>query len=234
MSELRVHGVRVPIRRQEVSDEIWQSLRSGEYEANEAYRVRRAIRPGDRVLELGSGLGVITSIIAAIDGVRVWSFEADPSTVRLARRVIEANCNGNVVLANGILAAGPSRSVAFYQREDFWMSSIYARQGPYERVVEIETRDLDTFVKQHRINALVMDIEGAELELVQQADLPGVERVFLELHDHLYGLGGVREISMALARNGLIYDPRGSNGPCVLYSIDDGARQFDAEVAHAC
>lgn len=234
MNELRVHGVRVPIRRQEVSDEIWQALQSGVYEANEALRARRAIRPGDRILELGSGLGIVTSIIAAINGVRIWSFEADPTTVRLARRVVEANCDGNVVLANGILAAGPSRTVSFFQREDFWMSSIYELQGPYERVVEIETRDLDTFIRQHRINALVMDIEGAELELVQHADLPGVERVFLELHDHLYGLGGVREISLALARKGLIYDPRGSNGPCVLYSIDDGPREFDTEVAHAC
>lgn len=234
MSDLRVHGVRVPVRRQEVSDEIWQSLRTGEYESNEARRVRRAIRPGDRVLELGSGLGIITSIMAAIDGVRVWSFEADPATVRLASRVIEANCNGNVVLAHGILAPGPSRSVAFYQREDFWMSSTLARQGPYEHVIEIETSDIDTFIKQHQINALVMDIEGAELELLQHAGLPGVERVFLELHDHLYGLAGVREISTALSRKGLIYDPRGSSGPCVLYSIDDGARRFDAEISHAC
>lgn len=234
MTDLRVHGVRVPICRQEVSDEIWNALRSGEYEANEARRVRRAIRPGDRVLELGSGLGVITSIIAAIDGVFVWSFEADPETVRLARRVIDTNCGANVILANGILAAGPARSVAFYQRADFWMSSTFARQGPYERVVEVETGNIDAFIKQHRINALVMDIEGAELELLQHADLPGVERVFLELHDYLYGLGGVREISMALASKGLIYDPRGSSGPCVLYSIDDGARRFDAEIAHAC
>lgn len=234
MTDLRVHGVRVPIRRQEVSDKIWNALRSGKYEANEARRVRRAIRPGDRVLELGSGLGIVTSIIAAIDGVCVWSFEADPETVRLARRVIDTNCGANVILANGILATGPSRSVAFYQRADFWMSSTFARQGPYERVVEIETGNIDAFIKQHRINALVMDIEGAELELLQHADLPGVERVFLELHDHLYGLGGVREISMALASKGLIYDPRGSSGPCVLYSIDDGAIRFDVEIAHAC
>lgn len=234
MSGLRVHGVHVPVRRQEVSDEIWQSLRSGEYEANEARRVGRAIRPGDRVLELGSGLGIITSIIAAIEGVRVWSFEADPATMRLARRVVEANCKDNVVLANGILAAGSPRSFTFYQRVDFWMSSTLARQGPYERVIEIVSKDIDSFIKQHRINALVMDIEGAEHELVQNADLPGVERVFLELHDHLYGLSGVREISGALAMKGLIYDPRGSSGPCVLYSIDDGARRFDAEIAHAC
>lgn len=223
----------MPIRPQEISAEIWAALKSGRYEANEARRIPRAIRPGDRVLELGAGLGVITSIIAAIEDVRVWSFEADPETARLAKRVIDLNCEENVVLANGILAAGAPRRMSFYQRSDFWMSSGFAEQGPYEQVIEITSGDIDVFIKQHRINALVMDVEGAELDLLQHAQLPGVERIFLELHDHLYGLAGIRAISLALARKGLIYDPRGSSGPCVLYSVEDGERQFDAEIAHA-
>lgn len=233
MKELIVHGVRVPICPEEVSAEIWQALKTGSYEANEARRMSRAIRPGDRVLELGAGLGVITSIIASVEGVRVWSFEADPQTTQLAQRVVELNCDGNVVLSNGILAAGPAKTVSFFQRADFWMSSEFAEQGPYQRVIDIASRDIDAFIAQHCINALVMDIEGAELELLQDASLPGIERIFLELHDHLYGLAGVHAIGAAMARKGLIYDPRGSSGPCVLYSVDDGERQFDEEVAHA-
>ncbi|CAG0981768.1 MAG: FkbM family methyltransferase [Rhizobiaceae bacterium] len=233
MGELNVHGVRVPISYGEVSEEIWSALKTGRYEANEARRIPRAIRPGDRVLELGAGLGVITSIIAAIDDVRVWSFEADPQTVQLAKRVIDLNCNGNVDLSNGILAAGPPRKISFYQRADFWMSSGFVEQGPYERVIEITSRNVDAFIGKHGINVLVMDVEGAEFELLQNAELPRIERVFLELHDHLYGLAGVQAITTAMARRGLIYDPRGSSGPCVLYSVDDGEREFDAEIAHA-
>lgn len=232
MERLSVHGVTVPIRHGEVSDEIWAALKSGRYEANEARRIPRAIRPGDRVLELGSGLGIITSIIAGIEDVRVWGFEADPNTTQLARRVIDLNCDGNVVLENGILAAGPPRKVTFYRREHFWMSSAFARQGPYQHVIEISSLDIDAFIERNRINALVMDVEGAELDLLENAALPGIERVFLELHDHLYGLAGVQTITTALASKGLIYDPRGSSGPCVLYSIEDGARDFDAEIAH--
>jgi FkbM family methyltransferase len=227
-----IHGVQIPIRPHEVSSEIWSALQSGQYELNEARRIGRAIQPNDRVLELGAGLGVITSLIASIQGVRVWSFEADPVTAELARRVIETNGNDNVTLTNGILAPGPARKVEFFQRTDFWMSSRFAGQGPYERVIEVASCDIDTFLDAHGINVLVMDIEGSELELIQKARLPGIERVFLELHDHLYGLSGVGAISEALGRKGLIYDPRGSSGPCVLYSIDDGERQFDAEIAH--
>jgi len=110
MKEFSIHGVRVPITPDEVSAEIWAALRSGRYEANEARRVPRAIQPGDRVLELGAGLGIITSIIARIEDVRVWSFEADPQTTQLAKRVIDLNCSENVILAHGILAAGPPRT----------------------------------------------------------------------------------------------------------------------------
>lgn len=233
MNELTAHGIRVPISPEEVSAEIWRALQTGSYEANEARRITRAIRPGDRVVELGAGLGVIASIIASVDDVRVWSFEADPQTTRLAQRVIELNCDGNVLLSNGILAAGPPRKVSFFRRADFWMSSGFADQGPYQQVIEITSRDIDAFIAKHGINVLVMDVEGAELDLLQNASLPGIERVFLELHDHLYGLAGVQTITAAMARKELIYDPRGSSGPCVLYSVDDGERQFDAEVAHA-
>lgn len=230
---LDVHGVKLPIDATEVSPDIWSALMSGHYEANEARRVRRAVQPNDHVLELGAGLGVVTSIIASIEGVRVWSFEADPRTARLAQRVIDVNCSDNVTLKNGVLAAGPSKHLEFFQRSDFWMSSRFAEQGPYEQIIQVPSSDIDAFLEAHDINVLVMDIEGSELDLVQNAQLAGVERVFLELHDHLYGLAGVQAITEALARKGLIYDPRGSSGPCVLYSLDDGHRQFDAEIAHA-
>lgn len=179
MKTLNVHGIVVPIRSNEVSPEIWAALQSGCYEANEATRVPRAVRPGDRVLELGAGIGVITSIVAAIEAVRVWSFEADPRTARLAQRVIDLNCHGNVILANGILAAGPPSKVTFYRRVDFWMSSKFPEQGPYEGELELESVDIDEFIEEHGINVVVMDVEGAELDILQRARLPGVERVFL-------------------------------------------------------
>lgn len=233
MDELNVHGIRVPLSSDEVSPEIWAALQSGRYEANEARRIPQAVRPGDRVLELGAGIGVITSIIASIESVRVWSFEADPCTALLAQRVIDQNCRDNVILSNGILAAGPPEKVTFYRRADFWMSSKYPEQGPYEEMLEIKSIDIDYFIQSHDINVVVMDVEGAELDILPRAVLPGVERIFLELHDHLYGLAGVQAIAKAMFSKRLIYDPRGSSGPCVLYSLDDGVRQFDAEIAHA-
>src|SRR5437899_5892936 len=107
MTALTVHGVKVPLNPADVSPEIWHALSSGTYEAKEARWVFKSVRPHDHVLELGTGIGVLTSLIAGIEGVHVWAFEASPSSVRLARRVIEANNLNNITLAQGILAAGP-------------------------------------------------------------------------------------------------------------------------------
>lgn len=229
MHGLTVHAVKVPIRPDEVSPIIWHALANGSYEAKEARAVTRAVRSGDRVLELGSGIGIITSIMATISEVKIWAFEANPSTVSLARRVIAANDLDNVTLSQGILTADGPRHFDFYVRKDLWMSSMVKSQGPYEEVISIQSSNIDFVIADHDINVLVMDIEGAERELLQLAALPGIERIFVELHDHLYGLEGIREITGALADKGFAYDPRGSSGPCVLFSQNDGPREYEPE-----
>ncbi|MCT7374659.1 FkbM family methyltransferase [Chelativorans salis] len=226
---LTVHGVKVPLDPTELSPEIWQALSNGTYEAKEARWVFKSVRPHDRVLELGSGIGILTALIAGIEGVHVWSFEANPSSVRLARRVIEANNLENVTLTQGILAAGPPRDFIFYARKDLWMSSIVEHQGPYDEILTIPSVNIDQFISQHEIDVIVMDIEGAERDLLIEAELPGVERIFLELHDHLYGLAGIRDITQALASKGFGYDPRGSSGPCVLFSRGNEPRLYQSE-----
>lgn len=234
MTPITVHGIRVPIQRQEVSNVIWQALIEGSYEAKEAKWVVKAIQPNDRVLELGAGIGIVSSLIASVPGVRVWAFEANPATFDLAKRVIEANNYANVSVHQGILSASAPQKFDFYVREDLWMSSMDIMQGPFNTIIEIQSANIDDFIASHSINVIVMDIEGAERELLEYANLPGIERVFLELHDHLYGLEGIRQITVALTAKGFAYDPRGSSGACVLFTKDDRPREYQPELFDEC
>lgn len=230
---LKLHGLTVPITPADVSEVIWTALVKGTYEAKEAYWAVKALRPNDRVLELGGGMGIITSLLAKVDGVEVIAFEANPDTLRLAERVIEANNVNNVTLSQGLLTAGPPRDFLFYRRNDLWMSSLIEDQGPYLDTIQIRSLDIDDFIEKERIDVVVMDIEGAERDLLSRAELPGVERVFLEFHDHLYGLGGIKEITRSMAEKGFAYDPRGSSGPCVLFSRDEEPREYEEDEVHA-
>ncbi|WP_246663906.1 FkbM family methyltransferase [Phyllobacterium sp. SYP-B3895] len=114
------------------------------------------------------------------------------------------------------------------------MSSTFADQGPYERVITIRSMEIDEIIVAAGIKILVMDIEGGEYELLRGAQLPGVERVFLELHDHLYGLDGVMQIMAAMAAKGFAFDPRGSSGACALFTRDLTLRAYDEAFALAC
>ncbi|WP_128255436.1 FkbM family methyltransferase [Falsirhodobacter deserti] len=219
---LMLHGLRVPITEADVSPIIWRAMQSGEYEAKEARSVRSLLHAGDRVLELGSGLGIITSIMAQTPGVRIWSFDANPHLIALSRRIAEANGIENATFEHGLLSAGAPENHVFYIRRDFWMSSMLEMQGPYETTISVQSSNLDDFIEAQSVNVLVMDIEGAERDLLSAARLDGVDCVFLELHDHLYGLAGVRSIFASMDRLGFSYDPRGSSGPCVLFRRDDG------------
>lgn len=219
---LMIHGIVVPITKEDVSPVIWNAILSGEYEAKEARHVRTLLRSGDRVLELGAGIGVITSLMAQTPGVHIHSFDANPHVLGIARKVLAANDVRNVVLQHGLLTAGEGEDHIFYLRRDFWMSSMLKEQGPYQSTIPLRSSNIDAFLAENSINVLVMDIEGAERDLLSQARLDGVDRVFLELHDHLYGLTGVRKIFAAMDRLGFSYDPRASSGPCVLFLRDDG------------
>lgn len=223
---LLLHGLQMPISENEVSPIIWKSIQAGEYESKEAHSVIRILRAGDRIVELGSGLGVITSIMARTPNVSIWSFDANPDLISLARRVANANDITNATFEHRLLSAGPPSEHVFFIRKDFWMSSLLEEQGPYEHKISIESSNLDKFIEENYINVLVMDIEGAEHDLLSLACLKGIDRVFLELHDHLYGLSGVRCIFASMDRLGFSYDPRGSIGPCVLFTRDDGEPRF--------
>lgn len=160
----------------------------------------RAAQPEDRILELGQASASSPPCLPMPPGVHVWAFEANPATVHLARRVIAANDRTNVTLCKGILTGGEPREMRFYVRRELWMSSLMEHQGTYDKTMTMTSLPIDEFVSRRKIDLVVMDIEGAEHELLTEAELPGVERVFMELHDHLYELAGIRDITKALAK----------------------------------
>jgi len=228
--ELFIHGVKIPLSSSDVSPVVWEALTSGSYEAKEARLVQRLLKNGDRVLELGAGMGVITSIMARTPSVKIWSYDANPHTVALAERVAKANGVENATFHHGLITAGKPATYPFYIRRDFWMSSLMEAQGPYQDVIQIPSLDLDSLVSEHNINVLVMDIEGAERQLLGAALLHNIDRVFLELHDHLYGLAGVKDVFLAMLTRNFSYDPRNSSGACVVFSRDlNSARSYNPD-----
>jgi FkbM family methyltransferase len=215
---VKVDGVRIPLDERVLTPNILEAMHSGGFEAEEAEQIPRIVLPGDRVLEVGAGIGFISTLLSRCpDVARVIAVEANPLLMDFMARVHAENGASKVERRNAVLTNAAMRSMSFYLREDFWMGSLMPGPNPYHATIDVPTLNLNRLLRDERVSLIVCDIEGAEAGFFDGADLSGVTRVFLELHDHVTGLLGVGHVFRVMADHGFIYDPRHSNGSVVLF-----------------
>ena len=99
----KVEGIYLPLNR-DIGFNTSRWIVNGRYETGEFNIVKKHLQKGDIVLEIGTGLGFISSYCAKIVGSEsVYTFEANPVNVELAKQVYFKNAV-NPVLKNAILA----------------------------------------------------------------------------------------------------------------------------------
>ncbi len=174
------------------------------YERKEREVIPRIVKSGDRVLEIGGGIGILAMKCAAIVGDEsVLCIEADPRLVDLARANHQLNgvhvqIEQKVLLgASGERAAQPT--VPFYVHEDFWESSL-ARRDETQYEIKVPAESFEARLAEYRPTVLVIDIEGGEVELLEGSQLAGVRAIILETH---YGAAGRQPVNRMIGR---LYD----------------------------
>ena len=138
------------------------------------------LRPEDRVLELGAGIGFLSAYCAKRleDGSRVLAVEADPHMCDAIRNTFLAN-ELTVEVVNAAVSGG-GEPQALARAEDFWST----RTGPVgadESRPVVPGVTLESLVEHHRPTVVVCDIEGGE-ETLTDSVLPGVRAVLIEVH----------------------------------------------------
>jgi FkbM family methyltransferase len=215
---LEVSGVVIPPDPAIITPAIRRAIVEGRFETEEARQIPRIVRPGDRVLEIGAGIGFISTLLSRERRVAsVLAVEANPHLIEYMTRLHMRNRVRKVRRLNAVLTNDPVDRMTFYLRRDFWMGSLMPGPNPYTGKVDVPTRNLNALLQEEGIDLIVCDVEGAEAILFQEADLAGVDRVFLELHDHVTGLAAVGRLFGTMAAQGFVYDPRHSEGSVVLF-----------------
>ncbi len=216
---LEVGGVLIPDIPDVITPAIREAMLAGRFEAAEARQIPAIVDPGDRVVEIGAGIGFISTLLSRVPGVAsVLAVEANPNLIAYMERLHALNGADRVRRMNAVLDNEPAPGEAtFYLRQDFWMGSLMAGPNPYVDSVRVPTRNFSALLREERATLVVCDIEGAETCLFDGADLGEVTRVFLEVHDHVTGLTGVGAVFAALAARGFVYDPLHSAGSVVLF-----------------
>ena len=190
-SELVLHQIEIGGKHLLVEDgrydaKIVNSMRQGGYEATERSIVPKLFRSGDRVVEIGTAVGLVTMVLADVVGnENVIGFEANPQLVEDARRNFAANNQSitvkNQVLQNQICWAGFGSRSEFFIHREYWASSLVKKPGTVA-AISVPNACLEHEIRAFRANCLVCDIEGGEIDLLTNANLIGIDRIMIEIH----------------------------------------------------
>jgi FkbM family methyltransferase len=219
----RIDGFEILVDYQHWSAKLVRRVLAGRYEVEERRLVRTLLSPGDRVLEIGGGVGLIAMLCARIVGPEhVFVYEANPRVLAVAERNLRRNGLG-VSLAHAAVV-GPAHAapeVTFFVSRDFWSSSLL--QGPKADREETTAPalKLDELIARHRPSVIIADVEGAEFELFLEADLSNVQKLCIEFHTRYIGVRKVSDLIASLLGRGFLLQLACSEREVLYFSRSD-------------
>lgn len=202
-------GVKVPLSRF-LNEKRIERINAARYEGQEIAAALHLVQPGDRVLELGAGIGIVGAVIAKnAQPARVLSYEANPALVPVIRELHAMNgLADRCEVRNEILVSAPNRpsSMPFHVHNSYLGSSLGGDPGRAKAIVDVPTADFDAAASESDANVLVMDIEGGELEILKHAKLDRFRAAIIEFHPKAYGVEGMRRCKEILREAGFAPD----------------------------
>lgn len=218
---LRCRNMKFPRDMNLLPKKIRMSLRADAYENHEANAALRLIRKGDVVLELGGGIGFMSTLISTQTRAReVHSFEANPGLIDYIREVHKLNRASKAQVHHAVLGDTDGMTT-FYCRQDILSSSLDPEDGGTDTTpVQVPVRDANKAIAEIKPTILVCDIEGAEADLLPKLDLSGLRAVLIELHPQWIGSTGIKSIFKLLHDQGLVYFPKMSYSKVAVFRSD--------------
>lgn len=217
---VRSRGMKFPKDGNFITGQLRASLREDRYERKESDCVLKLVRDDDVVIELGAGVGYMSTLVATKRKIRsVHAFEANPALIPYIKSVHEANGLENAHVTHAILGKRAG-SVDFYTRRNLLSSSMMALDTDTPENVEkvkVDVLNAGHVFRDIKPTILIADIEGAEADLLPQLDLSILRGAMIELHPQHIGPAGVNAVFSAMIAAGLAYYARASTQKVVCF-----------------
>lgn len=162
----------------------------GIYEMHEKQMCQEFLHRSDAVVEIGGAIGYLGLVCQKKVGISKYAtFEANPVTVEILRRNYELN---GLEAQVWNLALGPEEGcVQLEVANDFWENKIASAPngGSSSQTVKVAAAPLRTLLRhvEFPVNALIVDVEGAEQYIDPQEIPETVEKIIIELHPAIIG-----------------------------------------------
>jgi len=203
----------IPVRGMKYSFGVKRILTSGNYETSERTLIKKIVKPGDRVVEMGGSIGVVASILSEIVDKSgfVFSIEAVTKLTDESTEWLEKKKNIKVLTGYGFpvfRAPNKYKQVEFIDDGNSLGGRINLASIGKSKVETQNIFDLETIEKRFKFqpNVLVLDIEGSEIVfLEEEATVPEfVKSIIIEMHPNLYGKEVEEKIIKTLIEKGFL------------------------------
>ena len=199
--------------------EIRSEVRSGTYCADILRLLPEAVVPGDRVLVIGAGVGVVSTMVARNEGVdRVIAVEANTALIPYLNRVHALNGVTEIEIVNAVLAEGKKGRVPFFARRDLRTSSLLPHDRSWQQVIMVPFMDLNLILSEERISLVVCNIPVVSARLLARAELAAVERILVGCGDDAELCWEEDALCSLLVARGYSIGRHETGQSCVLFS----------------
>lgn len=193
-----------------------RDLLAGTYAASERTLLNQAVEADDRVLEVGTGIGLVATLCARrVGDANVSAYEAHPAMVRRARETFALNGVSPAITQCALGAVAGSRTLYAGELlgEGSQCRDAQPINVPGERLADAICRDRPTL--------LIIDVEGGERELVKDAIGLRVPKILIAFHPELLGPFAVMRARRMFAQAGYAVVAHSEDGNRVLYKRTD-------------
>jgi FkbM family methyltransferase len=171
---IQYHGVSL-----EPSSSGWRVR--GHYEQHEMQLCQLLLRPGQKTLVAGAGFGWLAAWCAAIVGPQnLVAVEPNPVIAGFAAANVEVDHTPLCWITGG-LTAGENTMARFFHHRN-WAKSSFRRGDDANMITFVPVFNLAQLIEHHQIEALVLDVEGSEYELLMDTPLDRLSTIVLEFH----------------------------------------------------
>jgi FkbM family methyltransferase len=152
----------------------------GIYEPMGTEVVKKCIKQGDAVIDIGANIGYYTLIFARLVGEegKVYAFEPEPGNFSLLKKNVEINGYKNIILVQKAVSNETGKARLYLSKSNAVDHRIYDTHDG-RSCIEIGSIRLDDyFSNNNKINFIKMDIQGAEGKALQ-----GMTQILKSNHD---------------------------------------------------
>ena len=204
---VRLDGITIDTTAEHIPANVRELIFRETFEDTERDLIGKILKPGMRTLEIGTGIGFVGLVAARICGQsNVFCYEANPDLEPIIRRNFALNDMTPDLTMRAVTVDGAP--ITFFKSDNIISSSVYDRKR-HDKQIVVESEALADILEKRAPSVLIMDVEGAEIELLGNVDLKNIEHIIVELHPHIVGEDAIAALISSLKDRG--YVMRSSN-----------------------